>query len=573
MKEKTIINPFKEIGVELVTLDTGEVMDPIIVNSLREVPDIGKTMFSEFVRERIETGSKPLSDVIPKANVYTFSNRPPVDLKKGASKLESAKSNSALITKLFLSLLGRPDGDIDDFFRHENQREPPSLCDRGKLTSGTKSALLGCLPGMPDPGCSPAAKEAPVIVLDMAAIIHFVRPQRATVFGEFTHMHLVPFLESHVTNNTTRVDAVWDTYQDASLKSQARAKWGETKGQRTRVSTTIPIPKGAEWQKFLKEYENKNELFHFLSEQLAQCTSDARYHLFTTNADTVLTNRPTDVAGLSPCRQEEADTRMMLHLCHAAEQGHRKAYLRTVDTDVVVLAIYHFHQLNLTELWIGFGSGKTFREIPIHSVSQQLGPQRSQALLFFYSYTGCDVTSSMFGIGKKTAWNAWSTFPEVTDTFIQDPTCLTLDSLHMQRLERLTVLMYSKNCGSASVNEARNLMFTVGLKSLKSIPPTQHALFQHTKRALLIAAFTWKQSLVKHPNNPDPSQWGWEWNDRTKAWVPYWTDLPDASKGCSLLLHCACLVACKGNCKCHRGGHRCGPLCKCEGGCTNNTSD
>ena len=38
---------------------------------------------------------------------------------------------------------------------------------------------------------------------------------------------------------------------------------------------------------------------------------------------------------------------MMLHLHHAAEQGHTKAYLRTVDTDVVILAIYHFHELGL----------------------------------------------------------------------------------------------------------------------------------------------------------------------------------------------------------------------------------
>ena len=153
-------------------------------------------MFTEFVRDRIETCSKPLSDVIPRANLCTFSNRPPVNLKKGANKLGLAWANAALITQLFLSLLGRPDGDIDYFFRHENQRGPPSLCDRGKVMSGTKSALLGCLPGMPDPGHSPAAKEASAIVLDMSAIIHVVKPQRATVFGEYTRMHLLPFLVS-----------------------------------------------------------------------------------------------------------------------------------------------------------------------------------------------------------------------------------------------------------------------------------------------------------------------------------------------------------------------------------------
>ena len=309
-----------------------------------------------------------------------------------------------------------------------------------------------------------------------------------------------------MTNNTTRLVAVWDTYQDASLKSQTRARRGETLGQRTRVSAKIPISKGTEWKKFLKESHNKDDLFQFLSEQLAQETTGARYHLLNTKGELVLSNQPT----LSPCHQEEADTRMMLHLHHAAEQGHTKAYLRTVDTDVIILAIYHFHELCLTELWIGFGSGKTFKEIPIHHICQQLESQRCQALLFFHAYTGCDVTSAMFGIGKKTAWNAWANFPEVIKSFIaitQDLTSLKLDSLHRRRLERLTVLMHSKMCSANSVNEARKLMFTHGLKALECIPPTQHALFQHTKRALLIiAAFIWKQSLYRAPHIPNASK-------------------------------------------------------------------
>ncbi len=58
---------------------------------------------------------------------------------------------------------------------------------------------------------------------------------------------------------------------------------------------------------------------------------------------------------------------MMLHLCHPAKEGHTKAYLRTVDTDVVILAIYHSYELGLAELWGGFGSSKSFKEISIHN--------------------------------------------------------------------------------------------------------------------------------------------------------------------------------------------------------------
>ena len=95
-------------------------------------------MFTEFVTDRFEESSKPLSDVIQKPNLYTFSNRPPADLRKGADKLGSAKANAALVIKLFLSLQACPEADIDAFFKHENQRDPSSLSDRGKPRQGTK---------------------------------------------------------------------------------------------------------------------------------------------------------------------------------------------------------------------------------------------------------------------------------------------------------------------------------------------------------------------------------------------------------------------------------------------------
>ena len=50
--------------------------------------------------------------------------------------------------------------------------------------------------------------------------------------------------------------------------------------------------------------------------------------------------------------------------------GHAKAYLRTVDSDVVVLAVNFFQESCLEELWIGFRSWKTSTDIPIHHISQ-----------------------------------------------------------------------------------------------------------------------------------------------------------------------------------------------------------
>ena len=52
------------------------------------------------------------------------------------------------------------------------------------------------------------------------------------------------------------------------------------------------------------------------------------------------------------------------------------------------------------------------------------------------------------------------------------------------------------------------------------------------------AGFVWKQSFSRIPEIPIPRDWGWEWNARNNQWEPYWTDLSDVSKACSLLLQC-----------------------------------
>ena len=191
---------------------------------------------------------------------------------------------------------------------------------------------------------------------------------------------------------------------------------------------------------------------------------------------------------IMPCNHQEADSRIFLHLSHAAQQGHSKAFIRTVDSVIVIIAVGHFGSLCVMELWIGVGTGKAFQHIPVHEITQTLGPEKSLSCPLFHSFKGCDTTSSFLGIGKKTAWAAWQAYPDLTEkllTLSDDPTLLTLDSNHMTRLERWTVVMYSKSSGCSRVNDVTRQLFTHGTRTLDHIPPpTQEALLQHAKRAL-----------------------------------------------------------------------------------------
>ena len=111
----------------------------------------------------------------------------------------------------------RPDADMKEFFRYENQKEPPSLVDRGSLRSGSKSDILECIQS--PKGRSPSSGLATVVILDMAAVVHMVRPTSGRTFKEYAAQQMVPYLKSQITPTTTRIDAIWDDYPKDNLKS------------------------------------------------------------------------------------------------------------------------------------------------------------------------------------------------------------------------------------------------------------------------------------------------------------------------------------------------------------------
>lgn len=55
--------------------------------------------------------------------------------------------------------------------------------------------------------------------------------------------------------------------------------------------------------------------------------------------------------------------------------------IRTIDTDVVVLAVSKMEDIVVDQLWIALGAGKHFRYLTIHYIPAQLGQHKAKALL------------------------------------------------------------------------------------------------------------------------------------------------------------------------------------------------
>ena len=104
---------------------------------------------------------------------------------------------------------------------------------------------------------------------------------------------------------------------------------------------------------------------------------------------------------------------MFVHLADAVTKGFNKVLLCTVDTNVVVLAVAAAARINVQELWVAFGTAKSWH-IPVHDITRSLGPSKSIALPMFYACTGYDTVSSFGTKGKKTSWITRMNIEEVT---------------------------------------------------------------------------------------------------------------------------------------------------------------
>ena len=241
-------------------------------------------------------------------------------------------------------------------------------------------------------------------------------------------------------------------------------------GQRRQVTMSTRIP--TDWKCFLRNDENKNELFLLLASYVVSMVIPDDKEPYTTSGESVLSS--TNRMNLTPCTHEEADTRPMVHVLDASCCGHQGIMIRTSDTDVVVLAVSIVSRIPAVELWVAYGTGKHLQNIAVHIIAAALGRERAFALSMFHALSGCDTVSFFTGRGKKTAWDIWGVFPEPTATLlILSSSPEVVNNACLAVTERF--VLYDRTSNLAKVNEARQDLFCKKSRTLEKIPPAQQA--------------------------------------------------------------------------------------------------
>ena len=102
------------------------------------------------------------------------------------------KSDCNLFSPLYLACQAR-DGDVDQFFSHENHACPPSLSEGGKLRLGSKADPMPCLE------VENAAPEASPLVdatfLDGTVVVEMLNPGTANIFWDYAEQVFYPMYQ------------------------------------------------------------------------------------------------------------------------------------------------------------------------------------------------------------------------------------------------------------------------------------------------------------------------------------------------------------------------------------------
>ncbi len=323
------------------------------------------------------------------------------------------------------------------------------------------------------------------IIIDGMYIVH-----KAT--GSFsTFAHAAQTIFSLVLNegrSSSRIDVVFDTYRDISIKSWER----QLRGSQNSVtySNIVNGQKIQQWRKFLLSDKNKTALIEFLAKEWQSDSYRQQLQqkqLFISYQDICI---KVTSAGMEDCpalhnNHEEADTKLLMHAKHAADDGITPVIIASEDTDVCILFTAYADVISEKGQVILKNHQKnriTFADIG--SIQKVLGLDVCRALPALHAFTGCDSVSAFAGRGKIGAFKHVTASHTFTSLFSQLGEDWSISEQSYKDLEKFTCILYGAR-DLDDVNECRYRIFCCRKGDVEAhhIPPCRDALKKHIARA------------------------------------------------------------------------------------------
>ena len=114
-----------------------------VATTIHNSYDTGKMQYESFIDVRFSKQTVSIWHPLNRNKLLPFSSKK-TNSSALANKITNVKTGCALFSRLYISCQTR-EGNLDEFFKHENHSFPPSLSVSGELHFGTKSDWLKCL--------------------------------------------------------------------------------------------------------------------------------------------------------------------------------------------------------------------------------------------------------------------------------------------------------------------------------------------------------------------------------------------------------------------------------------------
>lgn len=565
------INPFED-SHELVCISTAATATPGVRDDLIEAYDKGEQAYTTFKAERLESDppKQKFHDPLQKQKLKTFSNI--------SQKRKTQTQGKTLILKTDRSLFGRivviaqsRNLEMREVFRHPLGPLPWSLATpEGTPRKTPKAVLAKHLQKLAAPADGLPDGTNTATIIDGMSFVQKVKADVST-FGDIAKsIHGMIRREAMYSN---RVDVVFDTYEDISIKTIERTSRGEEQGLQLNNITATQLVR--QWRSFLKQVNNKSSLIEFFVRewQKAPYTDKlADKELFVTHRDKcwkITGNECKEVPELTS-KHEEADGRLILHAAHAVAAGHTAIVICSEDTDVFILSLVFSEQLGV-QIFQKCGTQNRTQLVDVGKICSAIGPDVCKALIGMHAMTGCDTVSAFAGKGKLRSLEIVKKNKDMRESLMQLGDSWRLSTELQSKLEAFVCLMYAPKPGTNNVNDLRYNLFCSRKGEVEShqLPPCQDCLKKHSERANFQAAI-WKRSILADPNTPVPVRHGWKMEEGHL--VIDWMDGSPAPEAVLDLLSCKCSRVCKlPSCVCLLNGLKCTDMCRLRE-CTNQPS-
>ena len=172
--------------------------------SVQNIKKIGQSQYKAFVSERMVERTKPITHPIKRNKLPLFSRPTTKTVSKKQAQVSALKDDCSLFSRLYISCQTR-EGDLEEFFKHENQPWPPSLSQHGQLRQGNKAELVRCLQGTTE--ASAESPQVDVKVFDGAVVVQMLHPKTVRTLQEQTQTVFVPYIQAQL-QSSQRLDIV-----------------------------------------------------------------------------------------------------------------------------------------------------------------------------------------------------------------------------------------------------------------------------------------------------------------------------------------------------------------------------